>query len=98
QEVEAALAAHPALAACAVMALPEGPPEGGGGALLAPAVVLPPGPAAPAAGELRRFLAARLPEPMLPGRFAVLPVLPLTPHGKVDRRDLEGELGQGPPR
>ncbi len=37
---------------------------------------------------LRRFLQERLPEHMIPGRFVLLERMPLTPHGKVDRRAL----------
>jgi amino acid adenylation domain-containing protein len=43
---------------------------------------------APAGGELRAFLKEKLPEYMVPSLYRVLDKLPLTPHGKVDRRAL----------
>jgi amino acid adenylation domain-containing protein len=81
-EIEATLLDHPGVRECAVVALD----EADGGRRLA-AYVVPRG-AAPAAAELRAFLAQRLPAPMLPASFAALAALPLTPHGKLDRRRL----------
>ena len=44
--------------------------------------------------ELRRFLQHTLPDYMLPSAFVSLGALPLTPHGKVDRRVLPAPGGQ----
>ncbi|MEP7013165.1 MAG: non-ribosomal peptide synthase/polyketide synthase, partial [Acidobacteriota bacterium] len=77
-EIEAALAEHPAVAEAAVLARPE---EDGGLRLVA--YVAPQG-----AGDLRDYLAARLPAHMLPSAFVGLPALPLTANGKIDRRAL----------
>jgi amino acid adenylation domain-containing protein len=41
---------------------------------------------APSAGELRRYLRARLPEHMVPGSYSRLEQWPLLPSGKVDRK------------
>jgi amino acid adenylation domain-containing protein len=96
-EIEAALAAHPGLRGAAVVARR----RGGGDALLA-CVVPADGEAAPGIPELRAFLAARLPAYMVPSAFAVLPELPQTPSGKVDRRSLaryrEESEPDSPPR
>jgi amino acid adenylation domain-containing protein/non-ribosomal peptide synthase protein (TIGR01720 family) len=82
-EIEAALAEHPAVREAVVLAR-----EVPGGDKRLVAYVAARSEAAPAADELRRALAGRLPEHMIPGAFVLLPELPLTAHGKVDRRAL----------
>ena len=81
-EIEAALVAHPAVHAAAVVVRET---DSGERKLVAWLTV---GDAAPSPGELRDWLLARLPEPYVPGLFAVLDALPLTPTGKVDRAAL----------
>ncbi|MEO3844295.1 amino acid adenylation domain-containing protein [Streptomyces sp. B22F1] len=81
-EVEAALAAHPAVARAAVVARAD---QRGDTRLVGYAV--------PAAGEpetaaLRAFLRTRLPAHAVPAAIVALPALPLTPSGKLDRRAL----------
>ncbi|HEX3526369.1 MAG TPA: amino acid adenylation domain-containing protein [Thermoanaerobaculia bacterium] len=82
-EIEAALERHPRVRAAVVVAR-EGAP---GDKSLAGYVVAEPAPI-PTAGELRVFLQERLPPHMIPATFVFLDRLPLTPHGKVDRRAL----------
>ena len=38
--------------------------------------------------NLRQFVGSRLPEAMIPAAMVILPTMPRTPHGKVDRRAL----------
>ena len=89
-EVEAALAAHPALAEAVVAARADGTE---GSRLVAWAVPRPG--REPTVSELRAFLRERLPEAMVPSSFVTLSALPRLPNGKVDRRALpdpdEGE-------
>ncbi|MDR3637142.1 MAG: amino acid adenylation domain-containing protein [Isosphaeraceae bacterium] len=80
-EVEAALATHACVREAAVAAQP----AGGEHRLIA--YVVGEG-EPPTADELRRYLKDRLPGYMVPSVFVVLPALPRTPGGKVDRRAL----------
>jgi amino acid adenylation domain-containing protein len=84
-EIESALGAHPQVRAAAV-AVDED--------RLAAWVVSEGEP--PTVTELRRFLADRLPEHMIPAVFVTLEALPLTPSGKVDRRALPKPEGDRP--
>ncbi|MEW5925848.1 MAG: amino acid adenylation domain-containing protein [Gemmatimonadota bacterium] len=83
-EVEAALEAHPAVREAVVVARD----GGAGGRRLVGYVVAEEGAGPPAAAELRAWVAARLPEYMVPAAFVALDALPLTPSGKTDRRAL----------
>ncbi|HVT15951.1 MAG TPA: non-ribosomal peptide synthase/polyketide synthase [Thermoanaerobaculia bacterium] len=83
-EVESALAHHPAVLQAAVGAYGD---SAASRRLVAWVVFRSPAPP-PTAGELRRFLAATLPEPMVPSAWVRLDRLPLTSTGKVDRRAL----------
>ncbi len=81
-EVEAALAAVPQVAACAVIAREDHP-----GDVRLVGYVTSAGPAADPAA-LRAGLAAVLPEHLVPAAVVVLDRLPLTPNGKLDRAAL----------
>ncbi|HEX3526027.1 MAG TPA: amino acid adenylation domain-containing protein [Thermoanaerobaculia bacterium] len=80
-EVEAALLRHPAVAAAAVVADPQG------ARLIAYWVTRPEASAASPA-DLRAALRKTLPDTMIPALFVPLDRLPLTPSGKLDRRAL----------
>jgi amino acid adenylation domain-containing protein len=92
-EVEAVLAQHPSVIQAAVVAREL---EGAGLRLVAYAV-----PAADGVDEaaLRRWLRERLPGFMVPSALVLLPALPLSAHGKIDRRalPLPAELDLPPP-
>ncbi len=90
-EVEAALAGLAGVAQAAVVVR-----QRGAGERLLEAFVVPVPAAAPPPGELRAGLKERLPEYMVPAVFTLLPSLPVTPSGKVDRRALS-RLAPGAP-
>jgi amino acid adenylation domain-containing protein len=78
-EIEALLRGHPAVSEAAVAVLTP--------ARLVAYVVGRDG-LVPSATELRKHLRERLPAYMVPAAYVVLPALPLTPSGKLDRKAL----------
>ncbi|MEM7355276.1 MAG: amino acid adenylation domain-containing protein, partial [Acidobacteriota bacterium] len=82
-EIEAAIVRHPSVREAVVVDRND---PGFGTRLAAYVVGQPQGP--PAADTLREYLADSLPEYMVPSAFVLLPALPLTANGKVDRKAL----------
>jgi len=83
-EIEAVLSQHPAVRQAVVQAREEKP----GDPRLVAYLVLHEAEPVPAAAELRAFAARQLPAYMTPSASVFLQALPLTPSGKVDRRQL----------
>jgi amino acid adenylation domain-containing protein len=83
EEIAIALREHPLVREAVVLAHQEGMHET---QLVAYTVAC--GPQAPTAGELRRFLHARLPASLLPTFWLALDALPLNANGKIERRAL----------
>jgi amino acid adenylation domain-containing protein/non-ribosomal peptide synthase protein (TIGR01720 family) len=86
-EIEAQLLEQPEVREAAVLALP----AGSGKQLVAYVVAAEPSEELPA--NLRAQLARQLPDYMVPSQFVLLPAMPLSPNGKLDRKALP-ELGQ----
>ncbi|MEI6339865.1 MAG: condensation domain-containing protein, partial [Verrucomicrobiota bacterium] len=90
-EVEAVVGKHPGVAGCAVLAV-----EGFGGRELV-AFVVPRKDVDLSLVSLREWSGRQLPDYMIPARFALLDVLPLTSNGKVDRQALAQTKGREVP-
>ena len=86
-EVEALLASHPGVAACAVLARRDGEEP------RLVAYVVPAAGAGVDEEALRAAMGRALPDYMVPSAFVFLEDLPLTPNGKVDRRALPEPAG-----
>lgn len=92
-EIETVLAGHAGVKQCAVVFAAQR-----GGKVLAAFLAFR-NTANPSPEALRSYLSKRLPEHMIPAVFAVLPALPVTPNGKIDRQSLPlGELERVRPR
>nr|WP_225726860.1 non-ribosomal peptide synthetase [Nocardia sp. JCM 34519.1] len=102
-EIEAVLSAHPGVAQAVVVA---GEHPNGGSRLIGYIVASTADvfgdvdlTAGVSAAELRRFVATRLPDYMVPSAFVLLDRLPLTANGKLDRKALpEPDSAAGPYR
>ncbi|MFI5835750.1 amino acid adenylation domain-containing protein [Micromonospora sp. NPDC051300] len=86
-EIEEALAAHPAVRQAALDVRDDSGTRRLVGYVVAPADVT--------AGDLRAFLATRLPAHLVPAAFVVLDRLPVTVNGKIDRAALPAPVIEG---
>ncbi|HEY2441971.1 MAG TPA: amino acid adenylation domain-containing protein [Streptosporangiaceae bacterium] len=89
-EIEAALAAHPAIAQAVVIVAAD---QAGSQQLVG--YLRAAGGAAPEIADVRRHLARSLPGYMIPTYLIVLDELPLTAHGKIDKAALPAPQGSG---
>ena len=83
-ELNSVIAGHPGVARAATVLREDRP----GDKRLVAYVVAQAGEQLPPADELRRHVAAAVPEALVPAAFVALPSFPLTPNGKLDRRAL----------
>jgi amino acid adenylation domain-containing protein len=79
-EIEAVLDRHPGVQCSAVAALSDATGQNRLWGFFVPGIASP-----PESADLKQFLAARLPEHMIPVGLTCIETLPLTPNGKLDR-------------
>lgn len=91
EEIESVLSEHPSVKECVVVAIGEGVSE----KRLATYIV-PHAQNGIAVADLRSYLKESLPDYMVPAAFVMLASLPLTSHGKVDRKALPIPTGDRP--
>jgi amino acid adenylation domain-containing protein len=84
-EIEAALGRHPAVLQAVVLSVGEG------SAQRLVAFLLEESPGSIDMDDIRTWLRERLPEYMVPSRFVAVESMPLSPAGKVDRRQLAAQ-------
>ena len=84
-EIESALAKHSDVREVAVIARVSGDDSGDKQLV---AYFVPVQGAQPSTAELRGYLQQHLPDYMVPSAFVILPRMPLTPNGKINRREL----------
>jgi amino acid adenylation domain-containing protein len=82
-EIEAALVRHPAVKEAVVVAR-----DGGAAGMVLTAYLVSRVSDEALAEDWRSWLERKVPEPMIPAAFVVLPELPLLPNGKINRRAL----------
>jgi acyl-coenzyme A synthetase/AMP-(fatty) acid ligase len=82
-EIEAVLNAHPQVKEAVVVSVGDTPDDQRLVAYIVGEQTAP-----PSATSLRRILAGKLPDYMIPNVFVAMDGLPLTPHGKIDRQAL----------
>lgn len=89
-EIDAVLSGHPAIAAAVTITAEPAP-----GDVVPISYVVPAGDAVLDVAEVRRAISQSLPRHMVPASIVVIPAIPLTPNGKIDRSALPDPVAPG---